>query len=160
MGKNSNGKEIGKGIRQKPNGLYEARYKINGVSHSITGSNLKELKARLELEKAKARTDYATAYKNYTLNDWFEEWFEVYKKKSLKPTSVVSMRSKFTSSFGRIIGDKKLLDITNMDIQKVVNQLADEGRSVSGIRDCLGRTRECFESAKNNNIIPNIRVPV
>ena len=154
MGKNSNGKEIGKGIRQKPNGLYEARYKVNGVSHSLSGSNLKELKARLELEKAKAKSDYATAYKNYTLNDWFNEWFEVYKKKSIKPTSVVSMRSKFTSSFGRIIGDKKLLDITNMDIQRVVNQLSDEGRSASGIRDCLGRPRECFESAKNNNIIP------
>ena len=154
MGKNSNGKELGKGIRQKPSGLYEARYMIDGVAYSFSGTNLQEVKARLQLEKAKARSDLATAYKNATLNDWFDEWFDSYKKRSIKSTSVVSMRSKYTSSFGRIIGDKRILDITNMDIQKVVNQLADEGRAVSSIRDCLGRVRECLESAKNNRIIP------
>lgn len=154
MGKNSNGKELGKGIRQKPSGLYEARYMIDGVAYSFSGTNLQEVKARLQLEKAKARSDLATAYKNATLNDWFDEWFDSYKKRSIKSTSVVSMRSKYTSSFGRIIGDKRILEITNMDIQKVVNQLADEGRAVSSIRDCLGRVRECLESAKNNRIIP------
>ena len=55
MGKNSNGKEIGKGIRQKPNGLYEARYKINGVSHSMSVYKINELKSRIEIYKSNAK---------------------------------------------------------------------------------------------------------
>lgn len=153
MGKSLSGKELGKGIRQRANGKYEARYSVGGKSYSIYSDNLRELKAKLEFESAKANSNLAVAYKNYTLNEWFEEWFETYKKKGLKISSVAPMRRKYTNSFGRIIGRKKIADITNMDIQRVVNQLSEEGKAKSTIRDCLGRTRECFESAKNNNII-------
>lgn len=154
MGKNLQGKEIGKGIRQRANGTYEARYRIGDIQHSIYGTNLKDLKAQLELEKAKATSNLSAAYRNFTLSEWYNEWFDTYKKNSLKVTSIEPMRRKFTNSFGRIIGDKKLLDITNMDIQRVINQLSEEGKSASTIRDNLGRTRDCFNGAVNNGIIP------
>ena len=154
MGKNLNGREIGKGIRQRANGTYEARFKVGDKQCSIYGNNLKEVKAKLELEKAKASSVLAVRYQHYTLNQWYDEWFETFKKKSLKLTSIEPMRRKYKNSFGRIIGEKKLLDITNMDIQRVVNQLADEGKSSTTIRDCLGRTRDCFAGAVNNGIIP------
>jgi len=74
------------------------------------------------------------------------------------------MRSKYNNTFGAKIGNKKLVDIHNIDIQNVINQLVEEGKATSSIRDALGRVRDCMESARNNKIIPinpcfDIRVP-
>lgn len=153
MAKGLNGKELGKGIRQKPDGRYEARAMVNGVTIDIYGTNLKELKAQFELEKAKASKNVKCLYGKMNLNEWYEEWFETYKKPSIKSTSVVSMKGKYRNNFGRIIGSKRIADITNYDIQMVVNQLFEEGKAVSTIRDAVGRVRDCLEAAKNNGLI-------
>lgn len=45
MGKDLNGKELGKGIIQKQNGRYEARFQNRfGKRISISGNNLKDVK--------------------------------------------------------------------------------------------------------------------
>ena len=42
MGKNLKGKELGKGIRQRKDGRYEARAVVEGINISIIKSSLKE----------------------------------------------------------------------------------------------------------------------
>lgn len=91
--------------------------------------------------------------KHITLNEWFEEWFQIYKLPVVKETSVYPMKNKFYGSFGRYLGERKLCDITNIDIQSVINQMSREGRAVSSMREALGRMRECMESARNNQIL-------
>lgn len=44
MGKSLEGKELGKGIRQRDNGLYDARTQINGYEIHISNFNLSLLK--------------------------------------------------------------------------------------------------------------------
>ena len=58
----------------------------------------------------------------------------------------------------------RVIDITNMDVQNVINRLKSEGKATSTMRDALGRMRDCMEAAKNNMLIPinpcfEIRVP-
>ena len=49
MGKDLNGNELGKGIRQRANGTYMARYIDKyKVRHTISNKNLKVLKKQLE----------------------------------------------------------------------------------------------------------------
>lgn len=64
------------------------------------------------------------------------------------------MRSKFYNSFGKRLGDMRLVDITNIDVQNVITQMNKEGKAASTMREALGRMRECMESAKNNRLIP------
>lgn len=153
MGKDLKGKELGKGIRQRKDGRYEARLKVNGVEQQIYSNSLTEIKK--EYIKMKKASEESLDYKKQgiTLNEWFNEWFDTYKAPHIKSTSIYPMKSKFNNSFGKIIGDKKLVEIRNMDIQNVINQMQSEGRAVSSMRDALGRVRECMESAKNNRII-------
>ena len=87
-----------------------------------------------------------------TLNEWFEEWFANYKIPNIKETSVFPMRSKYYNTFGKAIGNMKVTDIRNLDIQRVINDMNKQGRASSSMRDALGRVRECLESAKNNRI--------
>ena len=153
MGKDLKGKELGKGIRQRKDGRYEARLKVNGVEQQIYSNSLTEIKK--EYIKMKKASEESLDYKKQgiTLNEWFNEWFDTYKAPHIKSTSIYPMKSKFNNSFGKIIGDKKLAEIRNIDIQNVINQMQSEGRAVSSMRDALGRVRECMESAKNNRII-------
>ena len=54
MGKDINGKELGKGITQRNDGRYNARVTINGVKINLYDYNLSLLKKNLEAKKLKS----------------------------------------------------------------------------------------------------------
>ena len=153
MGKDLKGKELGTGLRQRKDGRYEARAKINGIDINLYDVDLKKLKVLFEKAKEEARNNIDIKRQKVTLNEWFEEWFTNYKIPNIKETSVFPMRSKYYNTFGKAIGDMKVTDIRNLDIQRVINDMNKQGRASSSMRDALGRVRECLESAKNNRII-------
>lgn len=164
MGKDLKGKELGKGYHQRKDGRYEGRFKVNGESIDIIDKNFRELKRRIadEIERRGSYLEYKR--NRITLNEWFEEWFDVYKVSCVREQSIFPMKSKFYNSFGKHLGERKITDITNMDIQNVINIMQREGKATSTMRDALSRIRECMESAKNNRLIPinpcfEIRVP-
>lgn len=153
MPKDLKGKELPKGIYQRKDGRYEARASINGIKIQLYNFNLKELKVEFEKRKEEAKQGVDKKLSNITLDEWFEEWFARYKVPHIKETSVTPMKTKYRANFGRLIGNMKVADIRNMDIQDVINTMQREGKATSSMRDALGRVRECLESAKNNRII-------
>ena len=118
-----------------------------GKPIDIFDKNLRELKKRFEEEKFQAVNRIEAKRNRITLNEWFEEWFQTYKIPHIKETSVFPMRNKFYNTFGKYLGDMRIVDITNIDVQNVINKLKREGKATSTMRDCM-------ESAKNNMLIP------
>lgn len=153
MSKDLKGRELPKGIYQRKDGRYEARAQINGIKIQLYNFNLKELKTEFEKRKEEAKQGVDKKLSNITLDEWFEEWFIRYKIPKIKETSITPMKTKYRVNFGRLIGNMKVVEIRNMDIQDVINTMQREGRATSSMRDALGRVRECLESAKNNRII-------
>lgn len=153
MPKDLKGKELPKGIYQRKDGRYEARAVVSGIKIQLYNFNLKELKAEFKKRKEEAKQGIDRKLSNITLNEWFEEWFNRYKVPRIKETSITPMKTKYRANFGRLIGNMKVSDIRNMDIQDVINIMQSEGRATSSMRDALGRVRECLESAKHNRII-------
>ena len=153
MPKDLKGKPLPKGIYQRKDGRYEARALIDGMSIQLYNFNLKQLKIDFENAKEEARKGVDKKLSNITLDEWFDEWFERYKIPKIKETSITPMKTKYRSNFGRLIGNMKVSEIRNMDIQGVINTMQKEGKATSSMRDALGRVRECLESAKNNRII-------
>lgn len=153
MPKDLKGKPLPKGIYQRKDGRYEARALIDGMSIQLYNFNLKQLKIDFENAKEEARKGIDKKLSNITLDEWFDEWFERYKIPKIKETSITPMKTKYRSNFGRLIGNMKVSEIRNMDIQGVINTMQKEGKATSSMRDALGRVRECLESAKNNRII-------
>lgn len=154
MGKDLKGRELGKGFHQRKDGRYEARTKINGKTIDIIDKSIKQLRKRFQEEVEKVENNIDFMRKRITLNEWFEEWFETYKVPTVKEQSVFPMKSKFYNSFGKHLGDKRVIDIMNSDVQRVINIMKKEGKADSTMRDALGRMRDCMESAKNNMLIP------
>ena len=156
MGKNLNGKEIGKGIGQRPDGRYEARATINGVKIHLYNMSLPELKKEFEAEKEKIIRGEVTEKSNTLLSDWYDEWFTKCKSPALK--SDVSRKvydRKIRNTYVRVLGEKIVNTISQLDIQNATNILSSEGYAKKSIKDALGGLRECFDIAIINKIAPS-----
>lgn len=155
MGKDLKGKELGRGLGQRPDGRYEARATVNGTKINIYNMDLKELKKEFETAKAKLLRDEKNIRPNLTFGDWFDEWFEKCKSPQLKSeTSRKSYYRKIKNSYYEILGAKKIEDITQINIQTATNELVSEKNYTERtVREALGIAKECFEIAIVNRII-------
>lgn len=154
MGKDLKGKELGKNLYQKKDGRYEARKKINGIDIYIVDPKLVVVKAKLKEaeEQAIKRQDYRKGER--TLDEYFEEWFEIFKKPTSKVTSIPTMKRSYKNYFGCYIGKMKMKDILSGDVQKVINLHHEDGKADSTIRSALSLVQQCFERAKYDGAIP------
>lgn len=153
MGKDLNGKELGTGISQRPDGIYMARAQCCGKPICIYGRNYQKLKKELEEKKKLARENNGRIPEQYTLSEWFEIWFTTYKEPTVSEQSVGPMRSKVKVFLDRI-GDKKLADISSIDIQQIINATMIETEYArKSINEASNRLKACFDSAVNNGLV-------
>ena len=157
MGKDLNGKELGKGIRQRKDGRYEGRAIVNGYSIDVIDASLASLKRTFGEEKTRALRDEKGVRPNLTLKSWYEEWFEKCKSKQLKSDiSRNTYNRKVKNTFVRLLGDKRIEDITQMNIQDATNQLAQEEQYCArSLKEAISILRECFNAAIANRILYN-----
>ena len=147
MGKDLNGKELGKGLSQRKDERYEGRFSYNNKKYSVYSNKLPEVKKLLQKKKEEVMSGNTITHTDVTLFEWFEYWFKTYKLRTIKPTSVGAYRRKFVNTFGKIIGDKPLQKITLDDIQKATNELTDKNYAARTIKDALGVLRPCLDCA-------------
>ena len=155
MGKDLTGKELGRGFSQRPDGRYEARAVVNGKKIDIYNMSLPALKKSFEEEKAKLLRDEKGIRPDLTLKSWFDEWFDKCKSRQLKSEiSRKTYKRRVDNTYIKILGNKLLKDISQMNIQDATNELADIGNySSRGLSEALSQLRECFDSAIANKII-------
>lgn len=153
MGKSLKGKDLGKGLYQRADGLYEARAVVKGQKINLYNKDLKILKLKFEERKKQVLENIDLEYVDINLMTWFNEWFDKYKKPVIKESSINPMKRRFRNAFEDSIGVMRIMDITNIVIQKQINSLLDKGVAVSTIREEIGLLSQCLESAKRNKLI-------
>lgn len=153
MGKDLKGKELGVGISQRKDGRYEARAKIDNQKIHLYNMNLNELKRDFEKEKDRVKRKQVTSYPEITLNDWFNAWFEQYKKPTLKPTGVNAYKRKFVNTYGKLLGNLKVKELNQFAIQQATASLVEEKYTSKTIRDALSTLKICLECAIANLMI-------
>lgn len=128
MAKALNGKELGKGITQLRNGTYQARVYIKGNDKPIYASSkrLEEVKQKREKILEQYNLGLQTDASKKTLNDWFDEWMELYVVGKVKPRTVQNYIREYErckSYIGHITLDR----LQPTYIQKMVNELLKKG---------------------------------
>ena len=156
MGKDLQGKNLGIGITQRKDGRYYARAVINGIEISLYDTKLSRLRKTFENEKAKVLREEFNIRPELTFNSWFEEWFLRVKSPMLKgDVNRANYKRKIHNTFGRLIGEKRLKDISQINIQNAVNELIDElGYSIRYVKEATACIKEIFNSAVANKLIP------
>ena len=84
MGKDINGKNLGKGLSQRKDGRYEARAVINGVKINLYDRSINRLKRTFEAEKLRVLENSVRNLPSMTVAEWYQEWFEKCKSPQLK----------------------------------------------------------------------------
>lgn len=155
MGKDLNGKELGRGLSQRPDGRYMGRAKVEGKAIVLYDWKLKELKKRLAqaIDEAKRSSLMPEQDGKITLNEWFEEWYSKYKAPTLKDGGSASYKRKFVNYYGVRIGSKPLKDIKQFHVQTAIADMLDSGRSCKSIRDATGVLQNCIEAAMANGLM-------
>ena len=156
MGKDLNGKELGRGLTQRPDGRYMARAQVSGRSILLYGWKLRELKR--ELAEAVDEARKKTIWLGYevdalTLNEWFEDWYEKYKAPMLKNGGSAQYKRKFVNYYGVRIGSKKLKDIRQIHVQTAIADMLEAGRSPKSVREATGILQSCIEAAMANGLM-------
>lgn len=150
MGKNLEGKKLCKGISQRKDGVYVARAIVKGESICLYGKNYQKLKKELDEKKLKILSGLSNE-PDYTVEEWFNEWFDLYKVPHIKEISIAPMKNCMKRTFLPYIGNKKLKDLKSKDLQIVIKTLLEEKKIArSSVAEAIGRLTECFASAVNN----------
>lgn len=130
MGKDLKGRELGKGISQRKNGAYEARYiDPYGIRRSIYTTDLKEAKKKL-LDKLYEKEHHISVKNDkMTLDEWYHKWMDVYKRNSIKRSSIICYNNVYNNYIASELGKFPLISITKIQIQKLINNMYDNGYS-------------------------------
>lgn len=128
MGKDLNGKELGKGIMQRKDKKYQARFVDRfGKRNTVYGKTLKEVKNNLAHAKAENELQKNVVDKNTTLDDWYVKWMNVYKIPVVRENTKKHYEHLYKSKISPYLGKYKISSITKLQITDLLNKLKDQG---------------------------------
>ena len=139
-------------ISQRADGTWTARM-IIGVNEkgkprvkALYGKSEREVKKKLkEFQKEFYKNDQTIVQKN-TVESYMLNWLHTNKRNTLKPKSYDRLEQTLTYQVIPYIGHLQLAAIQANDVQKMINGLADSGKSYSTIKKAYDAVNECFRT--------------
>ena len=124
MGKNLKGRECGRGICQRKDGLYSARYSDQyGKRQEKYFSTLPEARNWLKQAKeAPIPQDSLFVPSDMTVDAWFEFWITNIVG-DLAPNTRRNYRERYTRNIQPVVGNMRLVDVRPMYCKIVLNRM-------------------------------------
>ena len=147
MGKSLRGKECGKGICQRKDGLYYARFvDKTGKRHEKYLPTLPEARNWIEESKyANAHEDVFVAT-DTTVDQWFDFWIENIVG-DLAPNTLRNYRERYVHNIQPVMGKMMIANVKPMHCKKVFIQM-DADYAGSTIRQAYITMGTMFKAAK------------
>lgn len=151
MGKNLKGKECGKGISQRKNGLYCARFVDKcGKRHEKYFSSIPEARNWLDEARYEDKHDVFIP-SDMTVDDWFEYWINNIVG-DLALNTQRNYRERYEHNIQPFIGRLKLSDVKPLHCKMVLNKM-DADYAGSTIRQTYITMGTILKSALMNDLI-------
>lgn len=155
MGKDLKGKELGVGITQQKDGLYNAGF-VDKLGKRRVKRFKKLQECRKWLEDAKYINEHSsiTEANNMIVDAWFEYWISI-KEKTVRPNTVRNYRERYKRNISHVIGKMLLVDVKPIHCQKIFSDMADEGYKTTTMYQTRIALYNMLDFAKENDIIIN-----
>lgn len=153
MGKNLKGKELGKGIGQRKDGLYYARCtNKSGQRLEKCFQDLKEARNwQKEQQYRQVHPEIKSAPPKMTVNEWFDFW-QTNLLTGLAPNTVRNYRERYEKNAKAILGELLLTEVKPMHCKAVFNDMTGTYAG-STIRQAYIALGSMFKAAKENGLI-------
>ena len=152
MGKSLRGKECGKGIYQRKDGLYHARFVDKaGKRHEKYFQTIPEARNWIEQAKYADKHEDVFVPSDTTVDAWFSFWIENIVG-DLAPNTLRNYRERYKQNIQPIIGKMLLSDVKPMHCKKVLLSM-DADYAGSTIRQTYITMGTMFKAAKMNDLI-------
>ena len=152
MSKSLRGKECGKGICQRKDGLYSARFvSSEGKRQVKCFSSLPEARNWLEDAKYADRHEDVFAPPDMTVTEWFEFWIS-HIVGDLAPNTKRNYRERYEYNVKPVIGKMRLTDVKPMHCKMVFNRM-EASYAGSTIRQTYIAVGTMFRAAVMNDMI-------
>nr|WP_302658083.1 tyrosine-type recombinase/integrase [uncultured Dysosmobacter sp.] len=153
MGKSLKGKELGKGIGQRKDGLYYARCtNKSGQRLEKCFQNLKEARNwQKEQQYRQVHPEIKSAPPKMTVNEWFDFW-QTNLLTGLAPNTVRNYRERYERNAKAILGELLLTEVKPMHCKAVFNGMIGTYAG-STIRQAYIALGSMFKAAKENGLI-------
>lgn len=152
MGKNLKGKDCGKGIYQRKDGLYSARFVDRaGKRHEKYFQTLPEARNWIEDAKYADKHDDVFVATDTTVDEWFEFWIENIVG-DLATNTLRNYRERYVRNIQPVIGKMLIANVKPMHCKKVFIQM-DADYAGSTIRQAYITMGTMFKAAKMNDLI-------
>ena len=153
MAVDKNGKELPKGITQRPDGRYMGRFEYKGEKFTLYDKDLRILKKKLADLRYEVEHGLYAKTEDITVKSWFTTWIEEYKSNNSKEGTLVTYKDCFRCYIESRLGKKKLKDIRSEQIQKLYNDMHKEGYSNSTIGLVNIILNSMYKQAIKNEIV-------
>lgn len=153
MGKNLNGKELGKGISQRTDGFYVGRF-TSRFGHRKQRVFRKLQECRQWLADAQYQDEHSNLNmpEAMTVKAWFDYWIEM-KGRTVRPNTVRNYRERYTRNIDPVIGKLLLSEVKPVQCQLIMNRMADEGYRSTTIYQARITLFNMLEYAYQNDVI-------
>ena len=152
MGKNLKGKECGKGICQRKDGLYYARFvDKTGKRHEKYLPTLPEARNWIEESKYADAHEAVFVATDTTVDQWFDFWIENIVG-DLAPNTLRNYRERYVHNIQPVMGKMMIANVKPMHCKKVFIQM-DADYAGSTIRQAYITMGTMFKAAKINDLI-------
>ena len=152
MGKNLKGKDCGKGVYQRKDGLYHARFvDKTGKRHEKYFQTVVEARNWIEEAKYADKHDDVFVATDTTVDEWFEFWIENIVG-DLAPNTLRNYRERYHHNIQPVIGKMLIANVKPMHCKKVFIQM-DADYAGSTIRQAYITMGTMFKAAKMNDLI-------
>ena len=152
MGKDLKGRELGKGITQQKNGLYNAGFVAKDGKRRVKRfKKLQDCRNWLDKSRTIDGVCKISEASIMTVDDWFEYWISI-KEKTVRPNTVRIYREQYRC-IKEIMGYVLLLDVNPVLCQRVFVNMAEKGYKTTTINLTRMTLFGMFEYAKENDVI-------
>lgn len=155
MGKDLRGKELGVGISQRKDGLYQARYSDRwGKRKTIYNKNLREIRKQLA-EAIAGNENFSSIKDEITLDKWFDRWMEIYKEKSIRPNTKREYTHIYQKNISPYLGGRLINSLVKSDIQQLIDKASDNNYAYERQSKIKVILRDMLQRAVEDNLVIN-----
>lgn len=146
--------------KQRSDGRYEWRQKIDGKERYLSAKSMKELQ-----EKVKKVADLPIISEKYTVAQWFDKWLESYIKPLKKQATYDQYNYIYVGHIKPVLGYRKMMSVKSVDVQGVIAEMNKKGMSTKTMKHAKTVMSGAFSKAMKDKIIAenpvkDIEIPV